>query len=335
MRQHGLLFSVAGAAFVQGLDGHQLARGVVARLHQPVHAGVGHQRGDGVAVDHLAHLQARRGGQHARRQQHVVIAACVQAAHTQHQRGGVVVAARSQRFAHQGFGCRLRTVGRAAQRADAPPRQRAVHAVAGEQQRVAHLQVALQIIHLHVLVQANGARQHAGVGLAGKGMVLRQLLAFIAAQKPGARIAHVRQRPAVTAQGQRGQRGQRRAGVSGPGPAPVVLCQPGVLGTDQAVQRNRGVPGGRRAEVVLHQRLHRGLRRHAAAAAAGDTVGQRRNPAQRLVARAGALHGREVFVAFAGPKVAGVADVDVKAHGADCHHGTALAIEPLSLENRA
>ena len=40
-----------------------------------------------------------------------------------------------------------------------------MHAVAGEQQRVADLQVALQVVDLHVFVQPDGARQHVGVGI--------------------------------------------------------------------------------------------------------------------------------------------------------------------------
>ena len=102
VRQHGALLGVVGTLGVEGFQRIQLPGGHVAHLVEDVDAAVGHGGGDGQAVYHLTHLQARRNRQLLGVAVLVGQGAVEQAPHAHHQRGGVVVAACGQGGCYQG-----------------------------------------------------------------------------------------------------------------------------------------------------------------------------------------------------------------------------------------
>jgi len=318
--QHRALLRITGARGVQRLQRDQLARGRMARLVQQMDTGVGHQRGDGVAVEHLAHLQRGRRRETAAVAEFVVELAGVQTHDTDDQRGRVVARAGVERRMHQRLAGGLGVVALQGQRGHLLGLEHAVHAVGGEHEAVAHANVALHIVDAHLVVQADGARQAAAhVGMV-EGMVLRERHGRFAAgtHAPGAGVADVRQRVALAVQHQRGERGQRRAAfLAAPAlAAAVVVGQPAVLRGDQPVERGGRLPGGGRGEVVGQKPHHRGLRRLAAPASAGHAVGNGRDEPACLVAGRRVHRAGEVLVHLARSATAAVADIHFKAHGA-------------------
>ena len=119
--------------------------------------------------------------------------------------------------------------------------------------------------------RANAANRQRGVARVGAVILLcgGQLLQAALAHQVGARVSHMGQRVGLATQHQRGQRGQPHRRLA----APVHGGEPAVVGGQDAVQRHRGVPGVGRGEVVVHQRVHGGLRGLAAIAAGESQMG--------------------------------------------------------------
>ena len=334
VRQLGALLGVVRAGRQQGLH-HQRTRcgggriGVFlaasARLIpffatdfiDRVDAVVGQHRIDQPAVDGLAHRQPGRHRQRGSAAALVVERVFLQPAHPHHQGGGVVGAAGFQRGGRERLAERLGPRhalggGGAAvqQRGQVPLAQGAVHAVGEQHEQVAHQQVALRVVDHHALFGAHGARQLVAKVVLRHGVVVREQRDAPAAHQIGARVAHVRQRPAVPAQHQHRERGQpagRRAAAVGAG-------QPGVLRRNDAIQRNGRIPRRWRAVVVAHHGGDAGLRRLGAEAAGADAVGNRRDGPVRALARTGQLHAREVFVHALAAGLRIKADIEVEAH---------------------
>lgn len=329
VREHRALLRVAGARGMQRLERHQFARGRIARLVQQVHAGVGHQRGDDVAVERVAHLQQGRRRQAAAVAEFVVELPHIEADDADDQRGRVVARACVQRRLHQRL-ARLLGTALQGERGQALRLEHAVHAIGAEHEAIAHAHVALRIVDAHLVVQADGARQPAAhVGML-EGVVLGQRHGRLAAgaHAPGARVAHMRERVALAVQHQRRQRGERGGAAL---PPPVVVGEPGVLRGDQAVERGSRLPGIGRREVVGEEAHDGGLRRLQAAPARGHAIGNGRDEPARLVAGRRVHGAREVFVHVARSALAAVADVHFKAHGAILHMLSARAVRFLCL----
>ena len=258
VREHRALLGVGGARRGQRLDRHQLARRRIARLQQPVHAVVGDQRGDREAVERGRRPSAARAP---------AAAAHGAARRRAGRRRGRARAAparwrcrRCRRRARRAPALSLAACASApsaASRASASRFSAPMHAVAGQHEAVAGLQVALAVVDVHTVVEADRARQLA-LRRSGwsKPWSVDELLELAAAQPPGAAVADMRQRPAVALQHQRGER--RHAAPSGR--CRLSVGQPGVLRADQAVERDGRLPGVGRGEEVLDQRHHAGLR---------------------------------------------------------------------------
>ena len=308
MREHRAFLRVASARRVQRFQRLECAAGRVAHLVEQVHAGVGHQCGDHEAVDRFAHAQAARHRQLPAARHRVFEPPARQPLHAHHERRGVVLRACGQRGTHDGIAGLLR---RALQRErlDLGCGKRAVHAVGQQHEGVAEMQVALQVVDAHRVVEPHRAGELAAqVGVVER-VVLREAPAFVATQQVSAGVAHVRERPGVATQRNGGQRAHGRFGI-----APVVRREPAVVCTNHAVEHHRGVPRGRRGEIVFDQRHHARLGCHQALPPRGHAVGDRRDEAQALLVRRVARARCEVFVDCAGSTLRSVADVYVKAH---------------------
>ena len=314
VREHGALLAVARPGLVQRLQGHQRAAGGVARLVEAVHAGVGHQRGDGVAVQHIAHLHARRHGQLAGADLAVLQPHRGQARNLHDYRCDVVLTARSQCRFHQRLTGDLGGCG-GQQGPQAIGLEHTMHTIGGEHEGVAEVQLALQVVHAHGVIEADRPGELAAeVGMV-ECMVLGELLQLPAAQQPGPGIANVGECPGLTLQRQRREGGERRAAfVARTAATLVVVGEPGVLGADQTVKDDRRFPGGRCGMEVLHQAHHRGLRGFASQAACRHTVGDGGDQTPARLVRIGAHDCREILVVFPQSAGAGVANVDIEAH---------------------
>ena len=139
-------------------------------------------------------------------------------------------------------------------------------------------------------------------------MVFGQLLDLPLAQQIGARIAHMRQRIALAAQHQRRERGQPIGRLA----PPIDAVEPGILRADDAVQRHRRLPGGGRAEEVIGQTRHRGLRGFAPPAAGAHAIG---HGGQHAGAVARHLHRGKVFVHRRASGARDPSNVEFKRHG--------------------
>ena len=162
-----------------------------------------------------------------------------------------------------------------------------------------------------------------GKVLAAHHMVFAQLLHLSLAQQIGARIAHMRQREALAAQHQGRQRGQAVGRLA----PPIDAVEPGVLRADDAVQRHRRLPGGWRAEEVIGQTRHRGLRGFAPPAARAHAIGHGRQHAL-VGAVIGHLHRGEVFIHRSTSGARDPSNVEFKRHGGDCDEENALRDMP-------
>ena len=141
-------------------------------------------------------------------------------------------------------------------------------------------------------------------------MVLRELRGLAIAHQVAAGVAHMRQRVRLAAQHQGGERGQAHGRLA----APVDATQPGVLRSDDAVQRHGGVPGLGRAKVIAHHTGCRGLRRLAAHAAGAHAVRNGHNGAHVFLPLCGQHGGTKVFVKRFAPSLGCKANVYVKSH---------------------
>ena len=304
-------------------------RAGIARLVEPVHAGVGHQRGDDVAVEHVAHLQRGGGAQAARVAAARRAAARVQAQHANHQRGGVVALPAASAACDQRIAGLLRAAPASASSATRAGFSTPCTPSVVSTKQSPTRSVALHVVDPHVVVQADGARQAA----AQVGMVEahgRRVSGVAApspvAHAPGARVAHVGQRVALAVQHQRGERGhaRRRRRRRRLWSASQAFCA--------AIRRSsatRRLPGVGRGEVVAQQAHHRGLRR--LAARGRRTRRRRRSPRSGRAIPRRAAHAprrRSPRCCVARPALAAVADVDLEAHGARlsyASHGTQFA----------
>ena len=106
------------------------------------------------------------------------------------------------------------------------------------------------------------------------------------------------------------QRGQANRRV----PAPIHTAEPGVLRTYDAVKRDGGVPGFRRAVIVAHQTGHRGLRSFLAHAASADAVGNGDDRAHARLRRPGQHGGAKIFVDVFATRLRCKTNVNVKCH---------------------
>jgi hypothetical protein len=233
----------------------------------------------------------------------------LQALHPQHQGAGVVLAARLQGRSHKGVSQLLRPLVALAQRAPLARMQPAVHPVGGEDEHVAHLQVALHIVHRQPLVQAHGTHQLVGQVTLGQHMVVGEAVHLPLAQQVGPRVPHMGHGVAVAAQHHGGECRQPHGRCA----ALVGACQPGVVRGQDALQGHAGIPAGRRAVEVAQQRVHRGLRGLAPMPALAHAVGHCGNGAPRGLLCTRQAHGAVVLPVGAG--LAAMANVELKGPG--------------------
>ena len=311
---------------MQGLQGDQLIGAPVSSLVQTVQAGVGHHGGDGELIDDVSHAAAAQRRKRAGARDLVDQAACVETDHPQHQCGGVVVTAARQGGIDQGL-ARLLGAADAGQLGEPALFDHAMHAVGGEHVGVSGLHLALQIVDAQAVVQSDRARQATSLVGMRKCMVLSQQLQIVAVDSPQSGVAHMGHGVALALQHQRGQRCQR-GGAGGIRPLrrvrsrpraltlPVLRHEPGVLRADQAVQRDGGVPGGRRREEIGEQAHDAGLRCLLASPSTRNAVGDRRDQAARRFMGSRTLGADEVFIEVARAALAAVPDFYFKAHAA-------------------
>ena len=256
----------------------------------------------------LAHLQPGRDGQLLGQPVLVLQQAIEHAEHSHHQRGGIVAAALLQRRLHQRLAQGLCAVQ--GQVLQALGRHDVVDTVGQEDEHIAHLQVALAVVHHQAVFGTHGTQQLVAEVRVLHGVVVSELLYLARAQQVRARIAHVRQGIALPSQHQ----GSERRQAANRMPAAVQARQPGVLRTNDAIQGHRRVPGFGRAEVIAHQTRDRGLRSFAPHAAHAHAIGDGGNGAHGLAARLGEHGGREILVDLLLAGQRGEADVDFESH---------------------
>ncbi|MNE13213.1 hypothetical protein D3C80_1060410 [compost metagenome] len=182
-------------------------------------------------------------------------------------------------------------------------------AIADQQEAFADLQIAVQIVHHQVLVEAEGALEHVLHAFLLPDVLAGQALQLAGVPAIGAAVADVGEGEASAAQHQRGEGGEQRLATAG-------RLQPAVVGQQQAVQRLRHRPGFRGGVVVQRQRLQGGTGGQAAVGALADAVGQ-----GQQVALAGGQrrrrghHAQGVLVLAARAGGAGFAGGQLQRHG--------------------
>ena len=291
------------------------------------------------AVERVALGQARRQRQAAAGGEAVVQVVGGERPDAGDQRAGVVVAAGAQGGVDEGVGGGLRVQAcfprlRSARleqahamfpRRGSPNRlphmtlehcgdlrlaERVPHPVGQQHEDVARRQLAVVVIHQQARLQPDRAAQHVAELGMRPGVVLAQAHERAVAPQVGARIAHMGEVPAPTAQHQRGQRGRHAGGLR----AARRLCdQPAVGGAEHGVERLLHAPGVCGGKVVGEQAAHGVLRRLAAVRVAADAVGDRQQHALGGALRAlGHGGGDEVLVGRARAGAGGVAEVDIQ-----------------------
>ena len=142
-----------------------------------------------------------------------------------HQHGaGVVLAAGQVSSGDQRLAGGGRVVLVPQQAADAGVAQGRPDAVADQQVALALAQLAFQVVHHQVLVQAQGALEHMLHAWLFPHMVLAEALQLAAVQAVGAAVADMRQGEAATAQDQGGEGGEQRLAAAA-GLQPAVVRQ--------------------------------------------------------------------------------------------------------------
>ncbi len=179
------------------------------------------------------------------------------------QGAGIVLTAGQVRRADQGFHRRVEVVLFAQNRANARIAQRRPDPVADQQQALAFTQFAVQVIHDHVLIQAQRTLEYMlHVGL------FPDVIFTDAFERPGLpainpAVADMGEGEAPTAQYQSAEGGQQAVGQ-----------QPAILRQQQAIKGLRHAPGFRRGVIVEGQRLEGGLRGQCAVGTLADAVGK-------------------------------------------------------------
>ncbi|GAB0059497.1 hypothetical protein IBA8401_05210 [Pseudomonas syringae] len=167
------------------------------------------------------------------------------------------------RRADQGFHRRVEVVLFAQNRADTCIAQCRPYAVADQQQAFAFTQLAVQVIHDHVLIQAQRTFEHMlHVGL------FPDVIFTDAFQRSGVPAVS----PAVADMGE----GETPATQhqSAEGGQQAVGQQPAILRQQQAIKGLRHAPGFRRGVIVEGQRLQGRLRGQCAVGTLADAVGK-------------------------------------------------------------
>ena len=140
-------------------------------------------------------------------------------------------------------------------------------AVADQQETLAFVQLAFQVIHHQVLIQAQGALEHMLHAGLFPDMILGQQLQGVGVPAVGAAVADVGQGKTSPPQHQGGEGGEQRL-------AATIGLQPAVVGNQQAIKRLRHGPGFRRRVVVQGQGLQGGAGGQAAVGALADAIGE-------------------------------------------------------------
>ncbi len=168
------------------------------------------ERRDAEAVELIAGLEFPR------RWQPAPLPGCIleplrgEAFHADHERGGVVAATRGKSGMDHRFARRLRR-SRSEERGELGSLHPVVDTVARQQEDVANLQLALLVVDVHALVEADRTRQLCAEIEIAASMIARELRQLSASQQPGARVTDVRESPAVTLESKRRQRGRTMA----------------------------------------------------------------------------------------------------------------------------
>ena len=181
-------------------------------------------------------------------------------------------------------------------------------AVADQQETLAFVQLAFQVIHHQMLIQAQGALEHMLHARLLPDMLLSDALQLAIEPAIHPAVADVGQGKALATKHHGAEGGQQRL-------AAAIGLQPAVLGQQQPVQGLGHAPGLRRGVVVQGQGLQGRARGQATVGTLADAVG---DSTQVAFAR-GQLQGRGdqaqgVLVFFPWPDGAGLGKAQLQGH---------------------
>ena len=180
MRQHGTLFLVVGAGWVEGFERVQRAGVRIAHLHQHIDAVVGHRGSHHQAVQHVTHFETCRYRQPLGGPVHVMQRGIQQTQHAHHHGGRVVCAAARQSGIHQLLADLLRagSNGQMSEFSQPLVPHGAGHTVGHQYKYITHAQVALLIVHHHMVFDPHTAQQLVLEIGVRRHMVVRELGGF-------------------------------------------------------------------------------------------------------------------------------------------------------------